>query len=140
MIIRKIELTLTERQYEALCQSAAQSGRTVASVIQIFAEELSKDEIPLKWLEQHCKKNFLSYLAETGKIELVQSLLQKMAEYQTGITEACAAGKSKKVAQISDKLETSWNLIREEYSRYAEKNPKAQSFLNEMQLIKEWRL
>ena len=140
MIIRKFELALTERQYEALCRSAAQSGRTVESVIQKFAEELPNDETLLKWLKQHCEENFLSYLAENGKIELVQSLLQKMAEYQTGITEACAAGKSKKVAQISDKLETSWNLIREEYAGYAKQNPKAQSLLDEIQMIKEWRV
>lgn len=140
MIIRKIELTLTERQYEALCQSAAKSGRTVASLIQKFAEELPKDEILSKWLEQHCEKNFLSYLAENGKIELVQSLFQKIAEYQAGITKACVVGKRKKIAEISDKLETSWNLIREEYSNYTEQNPKAQPLPDEIQTIKEWRL
>ena len=44
MIARKIELILTDRQYEALCQSVAKSGRTVASVVQKFAEDLPKDE------------------------------------------------------------------------------------------------
>ena len=43
MIARKIELILTDRQYEALCQSVAKSGRTVASVVQKFAEDLPKD-------------------------------------------------------------------------------------------------
>lgn len=107
MIARKIELILTDRQYEALCQSVAKSGRTVASVVQKFAEDLPKDETIIKWLAQYYEKNFLSYLMENEKLELVQSLFEKMAEYQLGIAEACAAGKSKKVAEINDKLETS---------------------------------
>ena len=140
MIARKIELILTDRQYEALCQSVAKSGRTVSSVVQKFAEDLPKDETIIKWLAQYYEKNFLSYLMENEKLELVQSLFEKMAEYQLGIAEACAAGKSKKVAEINDKLETSWKLIREEYYQYRNQNPDAQPLLDEIQRIKDWRL
>lgn len=140
MIARKIELILTDRQYEALCQSVAKSGRTVASVVQKFVEDLPKDETIIKWLAQYYEKNFLSYLMENEKLELVQSLFEKMAEYQLGIAEACAAGKSKKVAEINDKLETSWKLIREEYYQYRNQNPDAQPLLDEIQRIKDWRL
>lgn len=140
MIARKIELILTDRQYKALCQSVAKSGRTVASVVQKFAEDLPKDETIIKWLAQYYEKNFLSYLMENEKLELVQSLFEKMAEYQLGIAEACAAGKSKKVAEINDKLETSWKLIREEYYQYRNQNPDAQPLLDEIQRIKDWRL
>lgn len=140
MIARKIELILTDRQYEALCQSVAKSGRTVVSVVQKFAEDLPKDETIIKWLAQYYEKNFLSYLMENEKLELVQSLFEKMAEYQLGIAEACAAGKSKKVAEINDKLETSWKLIREEYYQYRNQNPDAQPLLDEIQRIKDWRL
>lgn len=140
MIARKIELILTDRQYEALCQSVAKSGRIVASVVQKFAEDLPKDETIIKWLAQYYEKNFLSYLMENEKLELVQSLFEKMAEYQLGIAEACAAGKSKKVAEINDKLETSWKLIREEYYQYRNQNPDAQPLLDEIQRIKDWRL
>ena len=140
MIARKIELILTDRQYEALCQSVAKSGRRVASVVQKFAEDLPKDETIIKWLAQYYEKNFLSYLMENEKLELVQSLFEKMAEYQLGIAEACAAGKSKKVAEINDKLETSWKLIREEYYQYRNQNPDAQPLLDEIQRIKDWRL
>ena len=77
---------------------------------------------------------------ENEKLELVQSLFEKMAEYQLGLAEACAAGKSKKVAEINDKLETSWKLIREEYYQYRNQNPDAQPLLDEIQRIKDWRL
>lgn len=110
MIARKIELILTDRQYEALCQSVAKSGRTVASVVQKFAEDLPKDETIIKWLAQYYEKNFLSYLMENEKLELVQSLFEN------------------------------WKLIREEYYQYRNQNPDAQPLLDEIQRIKDWRL
>lgn len=71
MILRKVAIELTEKQYERLCQVAASSGKTVGKVVQTFAEELPENEVLQDWLGQKQERNFLAYLSEKGKLELI---------------------------------------------------------------------
>ena len=66
MILRKVAIELTEKQYERLCQVAASSGKTVGKVVQTFAEELPENEVLQDWLGQKQERNFLAYLSEKG--------------------------------------------------------------------------
>lgn len=50
MIIRKVAIELTEKQYEKLCQMAASAGKTVEKVVQTFVEELPENEVLQDWL------------------------------------------------------------------------------------------
>lgn len=62
MILRKVAIELTEKQYERLCQVAASYGKTVGKVVQTFAEELPENEVLQDWLKQKQERNFLAYL------------------------------------------------------------------------------
>lgn len=42
MIIRKVAIELTEKQYEKLCQMAASAGKTVEKVVQTFVKNCQK--------------------------------------------------------------------------------------------------
>ena len=77
MIIRKVAIELTEKQYEKLCQMAASAGKTVEKVVQTFVEELPENEVLQDWLGQKQERNFLSYLSEKGKLELMTSLIER---------------------------------------------------------------
>lgn len=56
MIIRKVAIELTEKQYEKLCQMAASAGKTVEKVVQTFVEELPENEVLQDWLGQNRKE------------------------------------------------------------------------------------
>ena len=79
MILRKVAIELTEKQYERLCQVAASYGKTVGKVVQTFAEELPENEVLQDWLKQKQERNFLAYLSEKGKLELMTSLVERTA-------------------------------------------------------------
>ena len=82
MILRKVAIELTEKQYERLCQVAASYGKTVGKVVQTFAEELPENEVLQDWLGQKQERNFLAYLSEKGKLELMTSLIERTVSYQ----------------------------------------------------------
>lgn len=56
MIIRKVAIELTEKQYEKLCQMAASAGKTVEKVVQTFVEELPENEVLQDWLGKNRKE------------------------------------------------------------------------------------
>lgn len=139
MILRKVAIELTEKQYERLCQVAASYGKTVGKVVQTFAEELPENEVLQDWLKQKQERNFLAYLSEKGKLELMTSLVERTASYQTDISDAYAKGKSKAVSLAEEKLKTSRKLIQEEYIQYKQENEEAKPLIDELQAVRNWK-
>ncbi|MFQ7513060.1 MAG: hypothetical protein ACLRMV_10550, partial [Lachnospiraceae bacterium] len=108
--------------------------------VQTFAEELPENEVLQDWLKQKQERNFLAYLSEKGKLELMTSLVERTASYQTDISDAYAKGKSKAVSLAEEKLKTSWKLIQEEYIQYKQENEEAKPLIDELQTIRNWKL
>ena len=140
MIIRKVTIELTEKQYEKLCQVASSAGKTVGKVVQTFAEELPENEELQDWLKQKQERNLLSYLAEKGKLELMTSLIERTVSYQADLSEAYAKGKNRAVSVAEEKLKTSWQLIQGEYIQYKQENKTAKPLIDELQMVRNWRL
>lgn len=140
MILRKVAIELTEKQYERLCQVAASSGKTVGKVVQTFAEELPENEVLQDWLGQKQERNFLAYLSEKGKLELMTSLIERTVSYQADLSEAYAKGKNRAVSIAKEKLKTSWQLIQGEYIQYKQENEKAKPLIDELQTVRNWKL
>ena len=104
MILRKVAIELTEKQYERLCQVAASSGKTVGKVVQTFAEELPENEVLQDWLGQKQERNFLAYLSEKGKLKLMTSLIERTVSYQADLSEVdlCQYFEHKKLKGYAD--------------------------------------
>ena len=142
MIIRQVSIELNEKQYEKLCQVAASAGKTVRKVLQTFAEELPENESLQDWLGQKQERNFLAYLSEKGKLELMTSLIERTVSYQTDLSEAYAKGKSRAVSIAEEKLKTSWQLIQGEYIQYKQENEEAKPLIvaNGKKLEATWKI
>lgn len=140
MIIRQVSIELNEKQYEKLCQVAASAGKTVRKVLQTFAEKLPENESLQDWLGQKQERNFLAYLSEKGKLELMTSLIERTVSYQTDLSEAYAKGKSRAVSIAEEKLKTSWQLIQGEYIQYKQENEEAKPLIDELQTVRNWKL
>ena len=140
MIIRQVSIELTEKQYEKLCQVAASDGKTVRKVLQTFAEELPENESLKDWLGQKQERNFLAYLSEKGKLELMISLIERTVSYQADLSEAYAKGKNRAISIAEEKLKTSWQLIKGEYIQYKQENEEAKPLIDELQTVRNWKL
>ena len=90
---------------------AASAGKTVRKVLQTFAEELPENESLQDWLGQKQERNFLAYLSEKGKLELMTSLIERTVSYQANLSEAYAKG-NEEAKPLIDELQTvrNWKL------------------------------
>ena len=91
------------------------------------------------WLGQKQERNFLSYLSEKGKLELMTSLIERTVSYQADLSEAYAKGKNRAVSIAEEKLKTSWQLIQGEYIQYKQENEEAKPLIDELQAIRNWK-
>ena len=92
------------------------------------------------WLGQKQERNFLAYLSEKGKLELMTSLIERTVSYQADLSEAYAKGKSRAVSIAEEKLKTSWQLIQGEYIQYKQENEEAKPLIDELQTVRNWKL
>lgn len=140
MIIQASIYRVERKTIREIMSSGSQCWKDCEKVLQTFAEELPENESLQDWLGQKQERNFLAYLSEKGKLELMTSLIERTVSYQTDLSEAYAKGKSRAVSIAEEKLKTSWQLIQGEYIQYKQENEEAKPLIDELQTVRNWKL
>lgn len=135
---RPINIALTLEQCEAVCQLAATAGKSVQDIVQTFMVDATEDVNLRTWLDQKKENNFLSYLAEEGKLKQIVTLVEEFEDYINELPRAFAKDYAAVLA-IDSQLVTTWELIKDEYKKYKSKGINVQSIADELEKIKEWK-
>ena len=107
---RPINIALTLEQCEAVCQLAATAGKSVQDIVQTFMVDATEDVNLRTWLDQKKENNFLSYLAEEGKLKQIVTLVEEFEDYINELPRAFAKDYAAVLA-IDSQLVTTWELI-----------------------------
>lgn len=135
---RPINIALTLEQCEAVCQLAATAGKSVQDIVQTFMVDPTEDVNLRTWLDQKKENNFLSYLAEEGKLKQIVTLVEEFEDYINELPRAFAKDYAAVLA-IDSQLVTTWELIKDEYKKYKSKGINVQPIADELEKIKEWK-
>ena len=135
---RPINIALTLEQCEAVCQLAATAGKSVQDIVQTFVVDATEDVNLRTWLDQKKENNFLSYLAEEGKLKQIVTLVEEFEDYINELPRAFAKDYAAVLA-IDSQLVTTWELIKDEYKKYKSKGINVQPIADELEKIKEWK-
>ena len=135
---RPINIALTLEQCEAVCQLAATAGKSVQDIVQTFMVDATEDVNLRTWLDQKKENNFLSYLAEEGKLKQIVTLVEEFEDYINELPRAFAKDYAAVLA-IDSQLVTTWELIKDEYKKYKSKGINVQPIADELEKIMEWK-
>ena len=135
---RPINIALTLEQCEAVCQLAATAGKSVQDIVQTFMVDATEDVNLRTCLYQKKENNFLSYLAEEGKLKQIVTLVEEFEDYINELPRAFAKDYAAVLA-IDSQLVTTWELIKDEYKKYKSKGINVQPIADELEKIKEWK-
>ena len=135
---RPINIALTLEQCEAVCQLAATAGKSVQDIVQTFMVDATEDVNLRTWLDQKKENNFLSYLAEEGKLKQIVTLVEEFEDYINELPRAFAKDYAAVLA-IDSQIVTTWELIKDEYKKYKSKGINVQPIADELEKIKEWK-
>ena len=135
---RPINIALTLEQCEAVCQLAATAGKSVQDIVQTFMVDATEDVNLRTWLDQKKENNFLSYLAEEGKLKQIVTLVEEFEDYINELPRAFAKDYAAVLA-IDSQLVTTWALIKDEYKKYKSKGINVQPIVDKIGKIKEWK-